>query len=174
MNFLRLLLNTRIFLLAFFVLPFGFLAQDINRDSLVQKFNGANLKDKVKMVADLSPVALSQVYQYIKDSLNEIKKKVYTRSNSNEAKYLFDLIEAKREFELHQYHKTVFLLENGLRFHTKDLADSAKAFDLLATSYMKLRNYNKVFEIEEVYEKQKAVFQKICSEITLLRKVLSI
>ncbi|MGZ4086690.1 MAG: tetratricopeptide repeat-containing sensor histidine kinase [Bacteroidia bacterium] len=144
--------------------------QQFEKGKFLQQFDAAGFKEKVRMAADLKTEELGEVYPAIKDSLYFIKKRVYYRTNSNEAKFLFDLIDAKHESGLHQYHKTVFILENGLRFHTKDLADSVKTFELLSLAYMKLRNYNKAFEIEETYEKNKSRLPKELQKSYIINK----
>jgi two-component system, sensor histidine kinase PdtaS len=144
-----------IFLILLGVLPAFFFAQEFNKEAFVKQFNTADFKEKVKLVSELGTDELAQVYPMIKDSLLRIKQRVYYKTSSNEAKFLFDLIDARREINDRQYHKTIFLLENSLRFHTKDLNDSVKVFALLSPSYIKLRNYNKAFEIDEVMERNK-------------------
>lgn len=141
-----------------------------DKTKFLEQFKAAGFKEKVHLAADLSTETLNDVYPDIKDSLYFIKKRVYDRTNSNEAKFLFDLIDAKHESALHQYHKAVFILENGLRFHTKDLSDSVKTFELLSLAYMKLRNYNKAFEIEETYEKNQARLPKELQKSYIINK----
>ena len=115
-------------------------AQTFFADSFLLKFNVADFKTQVKITADLGADQLAQVYPQIRDTLLNIKKRVYYKTNSNEAKFLFDLIDARNENNNNQYHKTVFLLENSLRFHTKTFEDSLNIFALLKPAYLKLRN----------------------------------
>lgn len=131
-------------------------AQEFNKTNFLTTFNNADFKEKVQLAAHLSADELAQVYPDIKDSLLSIKKRVYYRTNSNEAKFLFDIIDANRDINDRQYHKAIYILENSLRFHTQNLYDSLRVFNLLSPSYLKLRNYNKAFEIEEVIENNTA------------------
>ena len=141
-----------IFVLLLGIYSFSLFGQTFYKDSFIKRFNAADFKAKVKLAADLSSDHLAEVYPQIKDSLLSIKKRVYYKTNSNEAKYLFDLIDARNENNNNQYHKSVFLLENSLRFHTKTFEDSLNIFAILKPAYLKLRNLNKAFGIEQVLE----------------------
>lgn len=116
----------------------------------MKSFGAADIKQKVILTSKLSNEQLQEVYPEIKDTLIAIKQKVYYKTVSNEAKFLFDIIDARIEENDHQYHKAIFILENGLRFHAQNLNDSLSVFRMLSPSYMKLRNYNKAFEIQEI------------------------
>jgi two-component sensor histidine kinase len=141
--------NILYFLLLFPVWAFP---QAFNIDEFIQQFNTADMKKKVVMTAALNEGDLEAAYPFIKDSLLNIKQRVYYKTVSNEAKYLFDIIDAKVEANEHQYHKAVFILENGLRFHAQNLNDSLNILGMLYPSYMKLRNYNKAFEMQEILQ----------------------
>lgn len=110
------------------------------------------------MTAKIKTDQLSEVYPYIKDSLRVIKQKVYYNTISTEARFLFDIIDARIETNEHRHHKAIFILENSLRFHTQNLQDSLSVLALLSPAYIKLRNYNKAFEIEEIFEHIKSRF----------------
>lgn len=101
---------------------------------------------------------LNEAFPFIKDSLEAIKKKVYYSTRSDEAKYLFDIIDARIESENHRHHKAIYILENSLRFHSRSLNDSLEILSLLSPAYIKMRNYNKAFEIQEVFERIKHRF----------------
>lgn len=133
--------------------PFLVLSQTFKKDSFLKSFAEADIKQKVILTSKLNNDQLQSVYAEIKDTLLVVKQKVYNKTTSNEAKYLFDIIDARVEENNHQYHKSIFLLENGLRFHAQSLSDSLSIFKMLSPSYMKLRNYNKAFEIQETLER---------------------
>lgn len=126
--------------------------QTFNKDVFIKEFNGADIKQRVILTSKLTGDQLQEVYSAIKDTLVSIKQKVYYKTISNEAKFLFDIIDARVETNNHQYHKAIFVLENGLRFHAQNLNDSLTVLKMLSPSYMKLRNYNKAFEIQEILE----------------------
>ena len=105
------------------------------------------------MAFNLGPEQLMQVYPDIKDTLTLLKKKVYYKTISNEAKYLFDVIDARVETANMQHHKAIYILENSLRFHVQTFDDSLTVLNLLSPAYIKLRNYNKAFEIQEIFER---------------------
>jgi two-component system, sensor histidine kinase PdtaS len=140
--------------LLYFILffPFWICSQSFNKEEFIKQFNAADMKKKVVMTSTLNNGDLEIVYPDIKDTLLSIKQRVYYKTISNEAKYLFDIIDARVEENNHQYHKSVFILENGLRFHTQNLNDSLTILTMLYPSYMKLRNYNKAFEIQEILD----------------------
>lgn len=68
---------------------------DFDKNEFLKKFNELNYKEKVQLIANTDFNDLKDIYPQIKDTLERIKKLVYTQTNSNEAKFLFDLIEAK-------------------------------------------------------------------------------
>jgi two-component sensor histidine kinase len=148
--FLRQILTHILFILPFWVFPQGF-----SKDGFLKSFNDADIKQRVILTSKLNGDELESVYQEIKDTLISIKQKVYYKTVSNEAKFLFDLIDARVETNNRQYHKTIFVLENGLRFHAQNLDDSLVVFRMLSPAYMKLRNYNKAFEIQEILSRIK-------------------
>lgn len=148
---MRLLLTYVLLLFSFWVFPQGF----VDKETFLKSFNEADIKQRVILTSKLSAGELEMVYPEIKDTLLSIKQKVYYKTVSNEAKFLFDLIDARVESNNHQYHKAIFVLENGLRFHAQNLSDSLAVFGMLNPAYMKLRNYNKAFEIQEILERLK-------------------
>jgi len=128
-------------------------SQAFKPDSFVEAFNKADIKQKVFMSSKLNSENLALVYPIIKDSLALIKKKVYYNTISNEAKFLFDIIDARIEVNNRQSHKAIYILENSLRFHTQKLEDSLSILTLLSDNYIRLRNYNKAYEIQETFER---------------------
>lgn len=147
------------FRLIFFLLfPFIGFSQNFNKDSFVIEFNKADLKQKVHMAFKLKAEDLAAVYPLIKDSLVQLKQKVYYNTNSNEAKFYFDIIDARIEANKMEHHKAIFVLENSLRFHAQGLQDSLTVLNILSPAYIKLRNYNKAFEIQEIFERIKHRF----------------
>lgn len=145
----------KILLLVSVALPFLVLPQTFNKDSFIESFNKADVKQRVILTSTLKSDQLAEVYPFIKDTLISVKQKVYYKTVSNEAKFLFDIIDARVETNNHQYHKSIFVLENGLRFHTQNLSDSLTILGMLSPAYMKLRNYNKAFEMQEILERLK-------------------
>ncbi|HWY11483.1 MAG TPA: histidine kinase dimerization/phosphoacceptor domain -containing protein [Bacteroidia bacterium] len=139
----------------FIAFPFLVFTQTFTKDAFIKSFNEADLRQKVILTSNLSNEQLEKVYPFIKDTLVTIKQRVYYKTVSNEAKFLFDIIDARVEVNNRQYHKSIFVLENGLRFHAQNLQDSLTVFRMLSPSYMKLRNYNKAFEIQEILERLK-------------------
>ncbi len=54
----------------------------------LEKFNNADLKNKVRLVASVPFAEIKDIYPQIKDTLDKVKSLVYMRSQSKEAKFL--------------------------------------------------------------------------------------
>src|SRR5438067_719533 len=111
----------KILVYIFIAFPFLVFTQTFTKDSFIKSFNEADVKQKVILTSNLSGAQLEEVYPFIKDTLVTIKQRVYYKTISNEAKFLFDIIDARVEVNNRQYHKSIFILENGLRFHAQNL-----------------------------------------------------
>ena len=111
--------------------PFLVFSQTFTKDDFLKSFAKADIKQKVILTSKLNNAQLDEVYSEIQDTLLAVKQKVYNKTTSNEAKFLFDIIDARIEENNHQYHKSIFVLENGLRFHAQSLSDSLSVFKML-------------------------------------------
>ena len=76
---------------AMLLLPLLFKAE-VDPNLFLEKFNKADLKNKVRLVASVPYTDIKVIYPQIKDTLARLKSLVYMRSQSKEAKFLFDKI----------------------------------------------------------------------------------
>lgn len=135
-----------------FVMPLFCLA-DIDKDAFLRKFNQSDYREKVRMVANADFSEIKDIYPLIKDSLEKIKKYVYTPSQSNEPKFLFDIIEANVAKHNKQFAKCVSIVNNSLLYHCDNINDSLKALLLLKECLININDYNKALEIHKIIEK---------------------
>ncbi len=133
---------------------FCFLMQgQINKAVFLEEFNKANSKDKVKMVANADFSDIKEIYGKISDTLDRIKDRVYKNSKSDEAKFLFALIEAKQAIYFKKYNAAALTLENSLSIHSRNGIDSLRCYGQLKEVYIKLNNLNKAVEANQYYDK---------------------
>lgn len=123
-----------------------------DKEKFYSDFFKSDVKNKVKLAANLTNEKLKEVYPVIKDSLEKIKKLVYFRSQSIEAKLLFDIIDANVELGNQNYARAVYLIENGLQNHASGINDSLKCYSILKFSFIKIRNFIKAYEINSRME----------------------
>jgi two-component sensor histidine kinase len=131
--------------------PLLFKAQ-VDPKLFLEKFNKADLKSKVRLVASVPYPDIVNIYPQIKDTLAKVKSLVYMRSQSKEAKFLFDKIEADIELYDQNYTKAIFILENSLRKHASNVQDSLVCFSMLKNAFIKIRDINKAFEMNHMME----------------------
>ena len=136
---------------AMLLLPLLFKAE-VDPNLFLEKFNKADLKNKVRLVASVPYTDIKVIYPQIKDTLARLKSLVYMRSQSKEAKFLFDKIEADIELNNENYTKAIFILENGLRKHATNVQDSLICYSMLKNAFIKIRDINKAFEMHHLME----------------------
>lgn len=118
-----------------------------DKGKFLNSFYKAGIKEKVRLAASIETADLKVVYPQIKDTLQKIKQLIYSKSESREAKFLIDLIEARNEFNSKNYTKCAFIIENSLQNHASNINDSIRAYALLKTSFAKMRNFFKAYEV---------------------------
>ena len=140
-------------LILFFCLVLGVKAQ-INKAKFLHDFNLADPNEKIRLVASYSFEEIKDIYPLIQDTFIRIRKSVFQTppSVNKEVKFLFDKIEADKEMYERNYAKSVFILENCLQRHTRNINDSLKCWAALKNSFLKIRNYNKAIEINHILE----------------------
>ena len=136
---------------ALLFLPLYFNAQTDTK-LFLEKFNKADLKNKVRLVASVPFSDIKDIYPQLKDTLEKVKSLVYMRSQSKEAKFLLDKIDADIELYNQNYTKAIFILENSLRKHTSNIQDSLRIYSMLKNAFVKIRDINKAFEIHHLLE----------------------
>jgi len=90
----------------------------------------------------------------IQDTLEKIKKTLYQRSVAEERKlkFLFDKMEADIELYNKNYEKATLILENALQWHAVTVNDTLRSLSMLKTAFIKMRNFNRAFEIQYLIE----------------------
>ncbi|MBL7910155.1 MAG: sensor histidine kinase [Bacteroidia bacterium] len=144
-------INLRHIYFALLFLPLFFKAET-DPKLFLEKFNKADLKNKVRLVASVPFSEIKDIYPQIKDTLDKVKSLVYMRSQSKEAKFLLDKIEADIELNKQNYTKAIFILENSLRNHASNVNDSLRCYSMLKNAFVKIRDINKAFEIHHLME----------------------
>ena len=122
----------------------------LNKAKFQSDFFKASLRTKVRLVGSIPFSELKDVYPFIKDTLDKIKKDIY-RENADrdkDLKFLFDKIEADREMFNENYGKTIFVLENALRYTAVNIDDSLTCLTMLKSVFIKIKNINRVFELQ--------------------------
>ena len=97
---------------------------------------------------------LKDVYPYIQDTLDKIKKDIYAESSARnkDLKFLFDKIEAEKEMYNQNYGKTIFILESALHFTASNIDDSLTCLSMLKNIFVKIKNVNRAFEMQYILE----------------------
>ncbi|MEW6773035.1 MAG: sensor histidine kinase [Bacteroidota bacterium] len=126
---------------------------DLDKEAFLKKFKSVDYKEKVRMVANLDFNDLEIVYPQIKDTLDRIKKMVYTQTESNEAKFLLDIIDANVSVIEGRFAQCVSILNSALQYHCDNINDSLKGLVLLKECYLKISDYTKALEIHKIIEK---------------------
>ncbi|MCX7728616.1 MAG: sensor histidine kinase [Bacteroidia bacterium] len=126
---------------------------DFDKNLFVKKFNQADYREKIRMVANADFNDIKDIYPLLKDSLEKIKKMVYTRTESMEAKFLFDIIEANLASHQKQFSKCVYIINNCLQYHCNNINDSLRAFLILKECLININDYPKALEIHKIIEK---------------------
>lgn len=137
--------------LIFFSVTLSF--ADFDKEGFLKRFRQADYKEKVRMVANADFNDIKSIYPQIKDTLEKIKKYVYTNTESNEAKFLFDIIEANLSASNGQFAKCVSIVNNSLQHHCTNVNDSLKALILLKECLININDYAKALEIHKIIEK---------------------
>ncbi|MDX2174060.1 MAG: sensor histidine kinase [Bacteroidota bacterium] len=146
-------MNKRITYLIITLIVGFFCKAQINQQRFLDDFNKSDLKNKVRIVANSKFEDIKEVYPKIKDTLDHIKRIIYNNTESKEAKFLFDKIEADIEMYNSNYAKAIFILENSLDNHAQTTDDSLTCLILLKASLLKIQDYIKAFEANRLIEK---------------------
>jgi two-component sensor histidine kinase/tetratricopeptide (TPR) repeat protein len=124
-----------------------------NKAIFLKEFESADVKGKVKMVAEAEFSDIKDIYPRINDTLEAIKSRIYKTSSSNEARFLFDKIEAKQELYFKRHANAAVILETALSNHSQNIFDSLYCYRQLKEIYIKLSNLNKAVEANMYFDK---------------------
>jgi two-component sensor histidine kinase len=144
--------RTQIYLLVFLLSISGAFSQ-VDNIQFLKDFKAADRKGKVKLVASVNFCELKGIYPQLKDTLDLIRRKIFTNSSSKEAKFLFDKIDVSMYICNKQYSKAAILLESCLSSHVRDVHDSLYCYLQLREAFINLNNLNKAVEASTFYDK---------------------
>jgi two-component system, sensor histidine kinase PdtaS len=123
------------------------------KNKFLKDFDEADRKGKVILVAGLNFKQLAEVYPDIKDTLEIIRRKIFSNSSSKEAKFLFDKIDVNVYLNNTQYSKAAILMESCLSSHVRDIQDSLYCYGVLKDAFINLSNLNKAVEANTMFDK---------------------
>lgn len=126
----------------------------INKAKFQHDFLKASPHNKVRLVASIPYTDLKEVYPFIKDTLDRIKREIYQQATgrNKDLKFLFDKMDAEREMYHQNYGKTIFILENALHYTANNINDSLACISMLKGVFVKIRNVNRAFEMQYILE----------------------
>lgn len=146
-------LRTAYIYFLFLFLVSGALYPQGKTEKFLSEFWKSTPRHKVELTAQLSAGELKEVYPSIKDTLENIKKRIYYKGQNKEALFLFDVIEANLEQANKNYARAVFLAETSLQNHASTINDSLICYSILKSSFVRIRNFVKAYEINSKMEK---------------------
>ncbi|MBK7816929.1 MAG: hypothetical protein IPJ60_04775 [Sphingobacteriaceae bacterium] len=144
--------RTQTYLLVF-LLSISSAFSQVDNIQFLKDFKAADRKGKVKLVASVNFCELKGIYPQLKDTLDLIRRKIFTNSSSKEAKFLFDKIDVSMYQCNKQYSKAAILLESCLSSHVRDIYDSLYCYLELKEAFVNLNNLNKAVEASTFYDK---------------------
>lgn len=169
--------HTRI-IIAFLLFSLSAVSQ-FDRKQFLSKYSSAPFKEKIKLLATTDYIYLKELEGLLSDSILHLKKQIYTNSESKEPRLLFDIIDINREGYYQNFYKVIFIGENSLQNHTQSFNDSLAIVGRILPSYVKIKNLNKAFELNEFLEKNryripKDSFDKIATKKSILYSLLGL
>ncbi len=146
-------MNRGLIYLLFFLLSAPHAFSQVDNIQFLKEFKAADRKGKVKLVASVNFCELKGIYPQLKDTLDLIRRKIFTNSSSKEAKFLFDKIDVSMYMCNKQFSKAAILLESCLSSHVRDVYDSLYCYGGLKESFINLNNLNKAIEANTMFDK---------------------
>lgn len=116
---------------------FYFAFSQINHEQFYNNFQNANLKDKVKMVANEQYENIKVIFPLISDTLEKIKKNIYLKTNYKEARFYFDKIDINIDAYHKNYAKAISKLLKTLNENCSTLDDSLWCYINLKNCYFR-------------------------------------
>lgn len=137
----------------FILFLFSFIHRGQNeKKAFCDEFYSSSVKKQISLAANLSIENLKDYYPLIKDTLEKAKMLVYSKSSSQQARLMVDIIDAKLEVSKKNYAKAVYLLGNGMQYRSTNLYDSLRCYSLMKYCFVQIRNYVKAYEINSRME----------------------
>lgn len=140
-------------LLIFLCLSF-FVQAQLNKAKFQNDFFKASARTKVRLIGSIPYSDIKEIYPFIKDTLDAIKKNIYQQpaSANKDLKFLFDKIDAEQEIFNQNYGKSIFILEDALRHTASNIDDTLTCLSMLKHVFVKIKNVNRAFEIQHMLE----------------------
>lgn len=132
----------------------GVAPAQLNKAKFQKDFFSASPRTKVRLVGSIPYSELREVYPFIKDTIDRIKKDTYSQSadKNKDLKFLFDKIEAGEEMYKQNYGRAIFVLENALHNTANNINDSLICLSMLKDVFIKIKNVNRAFEVQYILE----------------------
>lgn len=148
----------------------------IDKAKFLKDFYSADVKGKVKLVASVEFESIKDIYPKIADTLETIKTKVYAKSSSKEAKFLFDKIESSRAIYERRFSNAAIILEKSLGTNVSDIHDSLYCYLKLKDLFINLSNLNKSMEANTMFDKLalRSGEKKYINQITKKSKIYDV
>lgn len=131
---------------------FYFAFSQINHEQFYNNFQNANLKDKVKMVANEQYENIKVIFPLISDTLEKIKKNIYLKTNYKEARFYFDKIDINIDAYHKNYAKAISKLLKTLNENCSTLDDSLWCYINLKNCYLEIKDGIKAIDMNRFVE----------------------
>lgn len=111
-----------------------------------------NLKEKINYLFKLEEYQIGWVYPYLKDSLEDLKRRVYMKIVNPEARFKISWIESNIASYNNNLPQSIYLLENALNLYCLNKSDSemvVKKLVYLSSNTMDINNliyYNTIYK----------------------------
>lgn len=144
----------QLYLSIFFLVFSSVVPAQVNKAKFQKDFFAASPRTKVRLVGSIPFNELREVYPFIKDTLDRIKKDTYSQSTekNKDLKFLFDKIEADEEMFNQNYGRAIFILESALHNTANNINDTLICFSMLKSIFIKIKNVNRAFEMQYILE----------------------
>ncbi len=144
-----------LFIFITIVLSLHIKAQDSTQVQFLKQFKKSNYKEKVRLVASKDLTTINIIFPEVRDSLETIRKKVYSNTSSKEAKFLFDIIDAKVELEIKKNPARCYLILNyAIQKNAQNIDDSLTAMVMMKECLVKIGAYSEAFELNTDIDKK--------------------
>ena len=130
----------------------NFLFSQINHEKFYEAFQKANTKDKVKMVANEQYENIKIIFPLISDTLENIKKNIYLKTNYKEARFYFDKIDINIDAYHKNYAKAISKLLKTLSENCSTLDDSLWCYINLKNCYLEIKDGIKAIDMNRFIE----------------------
>lgn len=146
--------------IAFFLFFTLSLNAQFDRSGFLDSFYKGTIKEKLILLSNTPYKDILSVENIIKDSISQLKKTIYGKTESREPRFLLDIVNLNREEFYQNYFGVISICENALKHHAKNLDDSLILLKRIIPAYIKTKNINRVFELNNVLESNRSRIPK--------------